>query len=399
MKPVGADLPLSDSPNLGLCEQTCEEKIRIWKLNGKSWSGRLSVEDYLGREEHLGNQDLTRDGSIAYWLLTDLSKDPNERPILSSCESLKKRALVKQHDQDVEEVISFGIMSVFCDPALRGRGYAARMMKELGEKLDYKGQKQEQKTQFTILYSDIGKTFYAKNGWEPYVSSHVSLPPLNQLKCVKPLDCRSLYASDLAALCAEDESMIQRSMHHARPPTGVAQVAIIPDKATMSWHHAREDYVAQRLLGRTPEVRGSLVRCIDGSRIWCFWSRFFGNKSTEGNILNILRLAVEAEATEQSLASAQVVGSTSPSVKSQEHVEAIQAILQAAQLEAAQWNMGAVQMWNPGPLMLEAAKKLDPSSQLTHRDEDSIASLKWHDDAAHPTDRVEWMANEKYAWC
>lgn len=157
MKPVDADLPSSDSSNLGLREQTFEEKIKIWKLNGKSWSGRLSVEDYLGREEHLGNHDLTRDGSIAYWLLTDLTQDPTERPILSSCESLKKKALVKQYDRDVEEVISFGIMSVFCDPALRGRGYAARMMKELGKKLDYRDQKHEQKTQFTILYSDIGK--------------------------------------------------------------------------------------------------------------------------------------------------------------------------------------------------------------------------------------------------
>ena len=399
MKLVDADLPPSDSSNLGLCEQTFEEKVRIWKLNGKSWSGRLSVEEYLGREEHLGNQDLTRDGSIAYWLLTDLSKNPNERPILSSCESLKKRALVKQHDQDVEEVVSFGIMSVFCDPALRRRGYAARMMKELGEKLDYRGQKHERKTQFTILYSDIGKTFYAKNGWEPYVSSHVSLPPLKRPNGMKTLECRPLFASDLAALCAKDESMLERSMHHARPPTGVAQVAIIPDKATMSWHHAREDYVAQRVLGRTPEVRGALVRCVDGSRIWCFWSRFFGNESTEGNILNILRLVMEAEATGQSLASAQDVGSTGPSVNSQEHVEAIQAILQAAQLEAAQWSMDAVRIWNPSPLTLDAAKRLDPSSQLTHREEDSIASLKWHDDDTHPTDRVEWMANEKYAWC
>lgn len=193
--------------------------------------------------------------------------------------------------------------------------------------------------------------------------------------------------------------MLKRSMHVARPAMGVAQVAVVPNKATMSWHHAREDYVAQRLLGRTPEVRGSLVRCADGSRVWCFWSRFFGNKSTDGNILNILRMVVEDEATEHGLASAEAAGSTGRSVNSLEHVEAIQAILQAAQLEAAQWSMGAVQMWNPSPLMLDAAKKLDPSSKLTHRDEDSIASLRWHDDATHPTDRVEWVANEKYGWC
>ena len=71
--------------------------------------------------------------------------------------SLKKRALVKKQDQGVEEVISFGIMSVFCDPDLRGRGYAGRMMQELGKKLDHCGQDEGQKTQFSVLYSDIEK--------------------------------------------------------------------------------------------------------------------------------------------------------------------------------------------------------------------------------------------------
>ena len=87
VKPVDMDLPPSDSLNIGLLKQTAEEKVRIWKLNGKVWSGRLSLEAYLGREEYLSNQKLTRDGSITFWVLTYLTKKPNQRPILSSRES------------------------------------------------------------------------------------------------------------------------------------------------------------------------------------------------------------------------------------------------------------------------------------------------------------------------
>ena len=150
-------LPPATSENLKLCEQSEAEKRIIWKLNGQVWRGRLSMEAYIRREEHLGNQALTRHGGITYWVLTDPSQPPNKRPLLASCESLAKRALVKEYDGRVEEVLSHGIGSVFCDPKLRGRGYAKRMIEELGQRLDNWKQTDGRRTLFTVLYSDIGK--------------------------------------------------------------------------------------------------------------------------------------------------------------------------------------------------------------------------------------------------
>ena len=157
MMPEAEHFPSHDSPNLALLEQTPEEKLRIWKLNGQAWRGRLSMESYIHREEYLADQALTRDGGITYWVLTDSTKPPNMRPLLSSCETFRKRALVKRLNKAVEEVISHGVGSVFCDPLLRGRGYARRMMLELGKKLDSWCQKEGKTTDFTVLYSDIGK--------------------------------------------------------------------------------------------------------------------------------------------------------------------------------------------------------------------------------------------------
>ena len=150
------ELPPSDSPNLALLHPTQEEKVETWKLNGASWRGNLPLPIYLRRETHLESQAFTKDGGITFWILVDSTLPPNERPILGSCESLRKRAFVARAGR-LEDVVSHGIGSVFCNPNYRRRGYAQRMIEELGKKLDTWNQKDGKKTDFTVLYSDIGK--------------------------------------------------------------------------------------------------------------------------------------------------------------------------------------------------------------------------------------------------
>ena len=158
-----SSLPLSTNPTLHLAEAIPEERFQTWTLNGQSWRGAMSLPLYLDRERHLADQPLTRHGGITYWILTDtVSAHDKSRIILSSCESLRKRALVATKHGEVEEVISYGIGSVFCRNEYRGRGYAQRMMKELGKNLERWGQTAGKKTKFTVLYSDIGKVRYLK---------------------------------------------------------------------------------------------------------------------------------------------------------------------------------------------------------------------------------------------
>ena len=153
---AASGLPASYSPNLALLHPTQEEKIETWKLNGASWRGKMPISTYLRREIHLENQAFTKDGGMTFWILVDSTLPPNERPILASCESFQKRALVARVGK-LEEVVSHGIGSVFCNPAYRGRGYAQRMIEELGKKLDTWKQEKGKMTVFTVLYSDIGK--------------------------------------------------------------------------------------------------------------------------------------------------------------------------------------------------------------------------------------------------
>lgn len=154
------DLLSSESSTLILTHPTEAEKVATWKLNGASWRGALSLSSYLRREEHLANQAFTRDGGLTFWVLVNASSPSTlDRPrkVLSSCETLQKRALVATKEGIVEEAVCHGIGSVFCPPELRGRGYAGKMTRELGKELERWQQKEGKKCPFTVLYSDIGK--------------------------------------------------------------------------------------------------------------------------------------------------------------------------------------------------------------------------------------------------
>jgi len=150
-------LPSSDSPTLALLHPTPEENLATTKVNGMSWRGPLCLEAYIRRERHLASQALTRDGGITFWILVDTSKTSTPRTVLASCETVRKRALIRRQNGRVEETVAHGIASVFCNPDLRGRGYAWRMIQELGKALDTWQHAEGKIADFTILFSDIGK--------------------------------------------------------------------------------------------------------------------------------------------------------------------------------------------------------------------------------------------------
>ncbi len=182
-----SDLPSSSSPSLILTNPTPAELVRTWTLTHPKWGPALTHDDYLQREEYLTTVPLAKDGGITHWILTDRPREPGQRLVLSSCETLRKRTLVCGPDGEVRYGIAHGIASVFTDPQLRGKGYASRMMEELGRALETwqadEGRSSSTspppsrgssngtdgaKSHFSVLYSDIGKTFYRAKGWEPY---------------------------------------------------------------------------------------------------------------------------------------------------------------------------------------------------------------------------------------
>lgn len=158
---ASTDLPHKDSPDLYLVEATEEESIAQQHANSVEWKGQLDLEAYLRREVFLVNQDLTRDGGLTSWVLVHQPAN-GPRKVLCGCESIKKKALLARSGK-VEDVVAHGIASVFCEAKHRGKGYASRMMNELGKKLK-SWQAGNGSSAFSVLYSDIGKVRRTQHG-------------------------------------------------------------------------------------------------------------------------------------------------------------------------------------------------------------------------------------------
>ncbi|KAJ6102281.1 hypothetical protein N7486_004708 [Penicillium sp. IBT 16267x] len=384
---ANVSLPPGDSPDLILVPATPEERIASIKLNSVAWKGPLDIDTYIERENHLFAQDLTRDG-LTCWILVDKSEPEGDRTILSSCETYKKKALLA-HSGSVEDVSTHGIGSVYCRPEFRGKGYAKRMFEELSGKLDtWKMEKEARgKALFTILFSDIGKSFYAQFGWKPFLSSHMALPPLANEEGQSNGSgnvTRDLYAEDVQkVICNESvTNKLRDQLRDASQKTSGSKIAIVPDFDHFVWHWAREEFFSRNLLPhRSPPVIKGTGN--DGARVYCAWNRNFGEEP-EDNVLYILRWVYDDPQSAE---------------EEQALVKAMAAILRRAQREAYEWNMHSVEFWNPTPLLQKAVKILDSDAQLVHREKSSISSLRWTGAQQGLGDDVEWFLNEKYTWC
>lgn len=334
--------------------------------HAKAWSGGLSVDEYIGRENHLASQTLTANGGINFWVLVNECRPNN---VLCSCESINKEAVVKTADGKTEVVRSHIIGSVYTPIANRGNGYATVMMNLLAEVLD-------KTCLFDALYSDIGKTFYAKMGWIPHRSSHLSLPPAGPDDAL-PADVKYIFSDEMTRLCVRDvDQAIKQVQSKPLPPNFTARVAYLPTPEVMQWHHAREEYLGTLLTGKTPTIKGAVS--LDNTK-WLIWTRIFNKADPKEQKLTVLRAAVEntAEDEEYELVS----------------------LLKSAQIQARDWGMKEVVIWNPNEAVVRAAHVITGTYVgLVERELDSIASIRWNGKEGRNA-RILWDLNEKFAWC
>ena len=415
------DLPDSNSPDLHLSYPTPGEYVKIWTNTSASWRDSLNHEDYLQESLFLTTVPLARDGRMTTWILVDKNLPQDHRRILCSCESFLKRSLRSDADGDVEDVVVHGIASVFCPPEYRRRGYAARFMTEVAKTLCIWHSDQAKvvgsvlysdigKTYYasiwhsdqakvvgSVLYSDIGKTYYAKLGWQPnHTNWHVDFPPI---KVPKSLLTQELVEDDLAELCKRDEAIIRASM--ARLADGVNKhITILPDLDHMLWHIEKEKFATERLFGKIPRAKGAIAGP-SGNQVWAIWThRYYGhpNAKSPGNVLYILRLVVEGDDS---------ANKPPPSTRDKhlqttlpdKQTSSLIAVLQHAQAEAAEWRLDQVKLWEPSPWVQHVITESKINHCVVEREEDSIASGMWYDGKGGLGTPPVWINNEHYAWC
>lgn len=371
-------LPDAKSENLHLDHPTDQENLIIWTQSAEEWKDALSVEKFIEEAKYMMTIPLAKDGGLTQWILVDKTLPPDQRPVLASCETFRKRSWISDAAGNVTETITHGIASVFTSPEMRGRKYASRLMTELAKTLPT-WQTEGAACAASVLYSDVGKEFYSKLGWKAFPSNGLIFEPSdNQESAAKPI-----YAKDLESLCKIDE-VIAESELSVPSASAKYRLMIVPDHDHMLWHHRKEEFGCEFLFQRKPEVKGAIFGQ-PGKRVWVVWNhRFYElpSEKSSSNTLFILRLVIENESLWES----------------DQLTEALRAVFLAAQAEAARWKLQSVDLWGPSPAVQQLMERTGIQYRHEEREKDEISSLQWYIDGSQE-EEVEWVGNEKYAWC
>ncbi|KAI4662670.1 uncharacterized protein J4E79_003979 [Alternaria viburni] len=377
------DLPPSDSPHLVLRHPTEEECTTISINTSIEWKDSLSLAQYLKEGQWLATVPLARDGGMTTWILVHQDQGPGERRILCSCESFSKRSLTSDTSGIISENIVHGVASVFSPSEYRGRGYAARMMRELARTL-HTWQAEGQPCVGSTLYSDIGKEFYAKLGWLPNsTNSHMELQPC---AIAWPSPATPVIEEEIGDLCKRDEDLVRSRM--AIPTREVkTRFTIIPGLDHMLWHISKEVFATKHLFDRIPNAKGAIAGP-SGSQVWALWThRYYSHPDA--------MMEVDETATRLSSDAAKL---PEPAMYEQQAVY-LRAVLQAAQAEATEWKLDVVKLWDPTPLVRDMLARSGLKLEVVERENDSIASLLWYNADGGVSDEIPlWLNNEHYAW-
>ncbi|KAI1336935.1 hypothetical protein F5Y15DRAFT_418502 [Xylariaceae sp. FL0016] len=451
-------LPDADSPALVLTHPTEAEKNQTWSLNHGEWGGALSLQEYLDREPYLTTIPLSADGGMTHWILSDTHEaspgDDKQRPVLASCESIRKRVLYVPKATvtaangnsaglsiaDVREGTGYGVCSVYTYPHFRGRRYAGRMMGELGPALRTWPHRQHDKTPLpavdedahtqstggvtihgageeavcSALWSDIGKKFYAKKGWVPFPSSHVEIAGLSdhELELVSSTTTAAAAAADasatepityanLSSLCAEDELLLCELLLRHAQATGRTSFAFAPDHDALRWHLYRDEFIAKLVFpDRAPsELKGCIARTTPSSTTATAAGTAQNKKPSRVWAIWTRNYAAADPASCADKNTLYILRLVIEDERASEDelAAALRTVLDAARREAGIWHCGKIHMWNPTALVQRLLEQSGIAHQMVERDTDSIPSLMWYGD--DETDNVEWVASEKYCWC
>ncbi len=351
-------------------EATPEQRVLSWQLNAVAWAAPLSIDDYILREHHLSQQDLSKDGNHQYWALY-LKDKPDQ--IVASCETIRKPLLIAQ-DGKSRKGYGYGIASVYTNPGYRRKGMAALMLCSLQEEVD-------KHSDCSILYSDIGRAYYANLGWAIYSSlqvmlSHTTPPDGKEFTQSQLGRTKYLAFEELRDLCEVDELHFSKRFD-GFPADGKTRVGFLPSFAQIAWQLAREGFMADKTLGKSPENKGAIT---DHGRSWVYWAHDWRAKK-----LKVMRIAQALESTLE------------------QRVDDTKVLLEAALEEARTWGLAHVVVWNPDETATQGAKAVgnahpdDVKVVFEERAGDSIPSLRMKQGG--DTANVAWEDNFYYAWC
>jgi ribosomal protein S18 acetylase RimI-like enzyme len=184
-----------------------------------AWGDRLTVAQYRAREDRLRAHPWARSG-METWLWCD---GPT---VLASCESFRMPSLLRT-SSGATHGHTFGIASVYTEPAFRGRGHAGALMSALVTRF-----RSDPLAQASLLFSDVRPELYARSGYVERPAAEWQL----EASGGDPGETVDLLFA---------ESAVAAELSHTQPPPDA--FVVWPTVSQLDWHFERERIYASLL--------------------------------------------------------------------------------------------------------------------------------------------------------
>jgi len=221
---------------------TEEEKRRRDLLTFAPWGSPLTIEGWLRREDRLRAHPWSA-RAMRTWLLRGEGGE-----VLSSCETFRMSSALRAGG-DRRDGHAYGVASVFTEDRLRGRGYAAELLRQVHRRTAA----EDPSSQAFILFSEVGAGVYERAGY-------AARPDRDEDLVFPPSDATGPGAAERVP-----EGELERLLQRAESPPDDG-FCVWPSADQLDWHRDRERFYAEAL-GR-PRAPGCGAEHPDGVAVW-----------------------------------------------------------------------------------------------------------------------------------
>ncbi|EEY57223.1 uncharacterized protein PITG_11048 [Phytophthora infestans T30-4] len=311
----------------------------------------LNPPQYQRKEELQRATPFSKRGSI-FWALVEDTADTGDSNLVAGqtvlychCESHRFDCAVRGSSGGIERGYSHHIGSVFTLPQHRKRGLAKLFISEVAKQLgELPG------SMVSVLYSDIGPTYYDKLGWKLYPSKMATLDNFH-----------SFLHADNARLVTELSS---------DQFEGREAFVILPTRDSIEWQFCIGVYYAQAQEYEELPCRCGVKIDEDAFIIWCH--------NLKASTLNLVRTRLPESGKNAA--------------------KTTHLLLNEALKEARMFRLKKIAIWDPPSILADDKVRSQFEIQFVERDDSLSSAMVFGQRGDVNAALPHWLANEKFAW-
>ncbi|GMF22693.1 unnamed protein product [Phytophthora fragariaefolia] len=356
-------------------------KVQCKTDDHEHWGApQLNVQQWQQKDEVQRVTPFSESGAL-FWALVDKSEEiatlsdsglvAGRDLLYCHCKTLRFPCVYRRSSGEIERGYSYQISSVYTLPEFRKRGLAAYFLTEVAKQLE-----QLPQALISVLYSDVGPTFYDKLGWKCHPSKmalleveHVRNSKIDSSNVSAELETL-LLDKNLEKFLEADNARLVEELSGDKFQ-GRDAFLILPTRDSIEWQFVNGVHYA-RVAGfdELPSCCG--VKINDNAFV-IWWHNL--KEST---------LYVDRARFPESGDNA---------------VETTCALLDAAMQEARKFKLKKVVIWDPpSGLVADEVRRLLEIEVAERKLSLSSAMVFHHENSDRAPSLPHWFSNEKYAW-